>query len=1176
MLSVGMATAQTGQFLDSAVYTPTGTLTLHFTSEYDRFNVLVHNISIRGNGMAVPIDASDFVDSTSTSMTFDLSETAMAVISNTTQPVVRLDVGSFNIDDNPVPRQESILTYRVPIGVVVPDGEAVSIARLSADHFNTQLERYGTDWRIQIIHEEPDNIRLALLELEKAGAMAVIGHPDITEIRQVNIPAVAIACCLGEANGAVLASDPGSFSLVPKQTDKLDALLALMSENRINRVYPVYPDNGEGRDVQRYVAANAQAAVDAGIRYDQETSWDSVASRLAESIHQNIQSNPGARPGVLIVDPQDAQELLLAASLHVPLREVQWFGTGTGGVLPTDNAAVMADLTKYTVPSAGMARSSLSTAIEGMIIGDRPSMEFGAYDAIQLLGYAMFGADVSDSGLYPTRPVTHEEPLTEQVEIWQMLRQHSEVYNGVSGGAWFDLTGGQASPVFDMLTIQNGQWYTTAIYNHPRQQLSDTINLEGAFLQTNSYQPSFRTIQDVAQIGIITSPDYSPTVQAAATLALEHSNIQLDFRPIIDYIIMDGPEPAATKIGNLHSLGASPIVLHVPKSSSLADTAAQMHIIHTRPHHTTSTDVYSMSPSLSAQTEVFSKILEEDGMRGVAVVYRSGSNGEVVASMLADTFDGEVATIQYDTRKDYQDVVLEILQHIQELDRYGASNVAVLVTGHEAAKIIKAALTYNELTEIRWYGDMDAASSDDIIIHGGEIAENFVAISPAFPDAGRAAIILNILEDMEDVESVVQAAAVFESVRLAAAVRAADGSDIRMVAESQDSLLVDEMRFDQTGSLDVDRYDIWSIRDGGWVRDTAFYTNDGQVEKRHIGLIMHLTGNKSIDGIAALEAARLAIQDYNEVLDAWDAEWRLGAHTQDLARGVSTSISALADMGTTVVVGFPDSNTLKQAKNVAPDDMILISCCSDSALLAHSDDNISRMIPPRTSQIEHLLKRVADESISSLVVLYPTNLEGASIASTVSGMIDTSVYNYDADTDISNMMSLVAADIKKLSSEHGDSAVGVLVARHQSMAAIMGEALMHTELASAKWFGISEDGLLPPIMYSTEAQQLLAATTLEVALPTSPSTAEHQITREIQAVTGVAPNREAYAIYDAVMIGAPNLGDGIITTLQQSSGLLGPLHMDANGDLVGAYDIWRFDGTTWSIVVTHDTDAAQP
>lgn len=1205
VIAVSMISVSSGQtdrqFLEAAEYVPaTGQIILQFTGEIDLGSTYFNLISIYEGNDTISLSARILESLREDGVTFELGGSDQDILLQMVSPTIRVDEGAISINGISADTQELPLSRVIPIGVVDPHNDFISMATVSAEHFNSMLKQQNNDWRIKILHQT-DSPAESLIKLRHAGAVAAIGNQDILGAQSLaDFQSIVMICCNDSIEQQLFSIGPSVFSLAPRHSDALEAMLSVMEERGINRIYPVYPDTAAGRVAYDYIKFNARFAVDDGIRYDSGAPGGSITIPLAALIDANLQDSPGARPGVVIVDPDDAPAILLAAATEPALigDRVSWFGTGISDEPLEGVASIISEVTNYVVPVAGSPHSSLGAILTSAEQGDiaentlypvQDTSAYGAYDAVQLIAYALTGS--ATDPLYPTAPIDAKahDLVDDMSQLQESLRHNSKLYSGLTGYTGLDIDGGLVSPVHDIMGVRGEQWIRLGVSSHPNPVGLHTIFVDGIILQVPKYEPGERNIHDVVHVGISTHLTQTADLRVAAGVALSLVNQDAIKRNmVVDAMIIEGTQSPAARLGLFSSIGANPIVLHMPGMDDSGYGNAESTIISTSAAHagTTGDDILRLAPSQTSQAQVLAQIMEQDGIHGVAAVFKQDSPGDYLVQRIAGQFAGEVNTeISYGDDVRYSTLAIPLLGTVLDMvKKYDASNVGILVADDaNIEEAIHSTLQFYQVRTIPWYGTLGSAGIPGLVPSVSNLLDgaSFTGVAPALVDGGLSGGILDTLKNLDGAESPPHLALVLESVRLAGTVRAEGGSEADMksrtpsVAASMNGFMIDSLRLDESGNLESSVFDIWTVRDDTWVRDEIYDLTDGYKEKIRIGLAVPLTGPDAQSGITHLYAAHLAVQEHNSM--QVDDRYRLTLSVADTGSGTGLAVSDLEEQGASIILGLPDSASLMEARSAAKPDTLLVSCCSDVPSLGIAGDTVLRVAPNQTIQMTPLVESIDKAGIAHLVILHTAQPEEDTLIDALPGHLNITKHRYQ---DASSL-DMINDTITQLSDMHGPDTVGVLVVSYSDTADILEASYQNRDILSVRWFGVSQDGQRPDMTRNLDAMRAAYLSDFEVAEPIALSGAAIKDLQDtIHQATGIMPGRDALATYDSILLIGDALDDlegsnlGVLLSAvlpnNQMLGVSGPLFMNDDGDLLaGYYSILRTDGEIWYEVSTY-------
>ncbi|MEM0373474.1 MAG: penicillin-binding protein activator [Sulfolobaceae archaeon] len=142
--------------------------------------------------------------------------------------------------------------------------------------------------------------------------------------------------------------------------------------------------------------------------------------------------------------------------------------------------------------------------------------------------------------------------------------------------------------------------------------------------------------------------------------------------------------------------------------------------------------VFRDVPNDTYQGAVIAKIMYDQGIRAIAVIWRGDTYGDGLVNRTAKTFIALGGTVKlvarYDiSTTDFSSYVAALANAVSQLiSQYGADKVAVYdVSFEEGASILQLASQYPQLTQVRWYGSDGTAGV-------GSIVQNPVAAQVAY------------------------------------------------------------------------------------------------------------------------------------------------------------------------------------------------------------------------------------------------------------------------------------------------------------------------------------------------------------------------------------------------------------------------------------------------------------
>lgn len=292
-------------------------------------------------------------------------------------------------------------------GDAAQDGRNVAAAvEFAVSEFNA---RPGAEWTLEVVTEDtatdPQTAVQKASKLREAGISVVLGP-----ITSANLGAVLedreaggmvlVSCC---SSAPSLASEDGAFRMTPDDTREALALSALIAEQGVRAVVPVWRGDlwGDGfKEPAMAALERAGVRAEPGFRYDPaDHRFGQLVPDLADAL---ASAGPGAAVAVFGFDEVD--ELVDLAARHGGLGGYGWFGTGvnTGGPILDDPVRrdFLSSVRFGTVnvkadsnPAQQRLQDHLSAEAGLDVVHAFLS---GAYDSVWLVGLAMEEAQSSD------------------------------------------------------------------------------------------------------------------------------------------------------------------------------------------------------------------------------------------------------------------------------------------------------------------------------------------------------------------------------------------------------------------------------------------------------------------------------------------------------------------------------------------------------------------------------------------------------------------------------------------------------------------------------------------------------------------------------------------------------------------------------------------------------------
>ncbi len=356
----------------------------------------------------------------------------------------------------------------------------------------------------------------------------------------------------------------------------------------------------------------------------------------------------------------------------------------------------------------------------------------------------------------------------------------------------------------------------------------------------------------------------------------------------------------------------------------------------------------------------------------------------------------------------------------------------------------------------------------------------------------------------------------------------------------------------------------------------------------NIGLLLPISGDASSHGEENREAAKLAIIDFNQYLADKGAEWSLVMTIEDTQTQPTVALDKIQSLhakGIKVIVGPYASANLQNIKGYADNnDMVVVSCCSTSPLLAIEGDRIFRMSPDDTNQGVVLARLMADAGIEIAVPVWREDAWGSELAKSaraaftnIGGEV-TDGLGYNPETaEFSVSASLVAAQVQDAVDRTGSTDnVGVLFMGFGEIAIFMQSASSYEILPQVQWFGADPHSRDPELVEDPIALQFVNDTEFSaVQVASGKNEFSDRVVAGVSDVLGREPSTYASSTYDAVWVvglaiektqgaNVDAITAEIPVIADEHIGALGSTKLNAAGDLAQTnYDIWHIMDNQW-------------
>ena len=390
--------------------------------------------------------------------------------------------------------------------------------------------------------------------------------------------------------------------------------------------------------------------------------------------------------------------------------------------------------------------------------------------------------------------------------------------------------------------------------------------------------------------------------------------------------------------------------------------------------------------------------------------------------------------------------------------------------------------------------------------------------------------------------------------------------------------------------MKISLFIIIGIFAAGWVAfDAHAQSDEGLSGEVRIGSIMAVTGELEALGLEFHAAERLAVDDFNRYLAEKNAGWSLKLVHEDaesLPPVALEKIESLHAQGITVVLGPLDSASLQFSRGyIDSNQMLAISCCSTSTLLAIPNDTIFRMSADDSGGSVAITSLFNHAGIDVMIPVWRGDTWGIGyegiirqLFASAGGVVDTGVRYNPGVTDFSDATSLLAQRVQAHVDVYGPDNVAVFYMGFGEIVPFIQRASEHDILDDVRWFAADPIVQSPKIVSD---QQVLRFVTDTMFTTIQATTGKNDISRHVHdsllAELGMEPIVFSSSAYDSVWIAGlameetqstdPELlRDAIPAVVEEHMGALGSIRLNDAGDLAYTnYDVWTIADDQWTM-----------
>lgn len=323
----------------------------------------------------------------------------------------------------------------------------------------------------------------------------------------------------------------------------------------------------------------------------------------------------------------------------------------------------------------------------------------------------------------------------------------------------------------------------------------------------------------------------------------------------------------------------------------------------------------------------------------------------------------------------------------------------------------------------------------------------------------------------------------------------------------------------------------------------------------------------------------VGIEDFNGFLEWLDAGWSMG--TVEVPTGNATeAVTRLEEAGIRSHLGFPAIAGLTELGSLAPDHLA-VACCPTTGTMDKAD-RLFRTAPSDTVLGAHLAKLMLHNGMDVLLPVWRSDdiwtvgYRDAVVDAffDMGGRVDSGVAETSGDLDMDLLAARVADRITMLVEAYGADRVAVFVSVYDEPA-LLESISKYEELRQVRWFGPDYD--YGNVQYTTGDVAGFASDVGYTVLQVRDSGFADEVRLALRDATGRLTNHDMLAAYESAwllglaMLHAQSsdpdrLAEAVPHVGARYSGTLGPMALDANGDLaVDSFEVWSVRDGKWAL-----------
>jgi branched-chain amino acid transport system substrate-binding protein len=308
-----------------------------------------------------------------------------------------------------------------------------AVLQLGADDLNAQLSGDGSPTRVSVRVEDtgldPARALDRLRTLAGEGVQIFIGPQSSSEVAALKPFADSAGVILlsqGSTASSLSILDDNVFRLVPDDSHEGQAVVALLAEDGIQTVVPLWREDAGNQGLHDAVETQFQAqggTVTAGDHYPPGTTDFSARLQAIKSqIDEAVAASGAGAVAVYLAAFEESSAIFAQASEDPAFAQVRWYGgDGTvqsAAVVADPTSAAFAAATAFRAPTYGLGDELLQQDA-GLIgtIADRSgfppdAFTLAAYDALHVATLAAAAVGLGDIGTYRSELFTQAGAYT--------------------------------------------------------------------------------------------------------------------------------------------------------------------------------------------------------------------------------------------------------------------------------------------------------------------------------------------------------------------------------------------------------------------------------------------------------------------------------------------------------------------------------------------------------------------------------------------------------------------------------------------------------------------------------------------------------------------------------------------------------------------------------------------